>query len=197
VNGHRHAVDYLLEMDGNWNMTGVNNGTLLHRAAWGGDLEMVRRLIARGADIGNRDNPFVATPLSWAQHNRQQHVFDWMRSHCAIDLHDAVSFDLREHVLARLDEEPASVNRRTDHWDIPQAAPLHWASWLHYEDVDGTHSHDPARREELVRLLLDRGADPNAVAGNGLTPLDIARASGAHGIAALLESRGGRSAADL
>ncbi len=190
VRGQREAVDFLLEKDGNWNMTGVNNGTLLHRAAWEGDLDMVKRLVAKGADISNRDNPFHSTPLSWAQHNKQQEVFDWLRAHCAIDLHDAVCFDLREHVEARLNEHPASVNQRLDQWEIPQVTPLHWAAWLRIEDVDGLHSHDEARREELVALLLQRGADPTIVAGNGLTALDMADACGATRIATLLERHG-------
>lgn len=197
VRAQAEAVDFLLEKDGNWNMIGVNNGTALHRAAWQGDLGMVQRLVAKGADMSNRNNPFVATPLSWAQHNKQVEVFQWIRTHCRIDLHDAVGFGLREHVEARLREDPASVNKRRDHWDIPQCTPLHWAAWLTYEDIDGRQSHDPSTREELVRLLLDNGADPNVVAGNGLTPLDIADAAGATGIAALLERHGAKRAADL
>ena len=43
----RDAVDFLLEKDGNWNMIGVNNGAALHRAAFAGDLDMVRRLVRR------------------------------------------------------------------------------------------------------------------------------------------------------
>jgi hypothetical protein len=191
------ALDFLLEKDGNWNMTGVNNGTLLHRAAWNGDRPMVERLVARGADLSNRDNPFHSTPLSWAQHARQQEMFEWLRTHCRIDLHDAVCFDLREHVHARLREDPAAINRRIDQWEIPQCTPLHWAAWLYVEDVAGTHRHDPTAREELVQLLLDHGADPNIVAGNGSTPLDITLACGATGIAALLQHHGGKRAGEL
>ncbi len=197
VNKHPDAVDFLLEKDGNWDMIGVNNGTALHRAAWAGDLDMVKRLVAKGADISNRNNPFTATPLSWAQHNKQTEVFEWMRAHCRIDLHDAVGFDLREHVVARLGEDPASVNKRIDQWDIPQCVPLHWAAWLSYEDVDGTHSHHLSSREALVRLLLENGADPNIVAGNGLTALDIAEYQHASSVATLLRQHGGKRAAEL
>ena len=146
---------------------------------------MVKRLVTKGADISNRDNPFTSTPLSWAKHNKQQKVFDWMREHCPIDLHEAVCFDLREHVEARLREDPSSVNKRIDQWDMPQCTPLHWAAWTHVEDVDGSHSHDQASRTELIKLLLDRGAKVNIVAGNGCTALDVAEASKATVIAAL------------
>jgi ankyrin repeat protein len=64
-------------------------------------------------------------------------------------------------------------------------------------DVGGAHSFDPARRERLVRLLLKAGADPNIVAGNGLTALDMAEAAHAAGIAALLEKHGAMRAVDL
>jgi ankyrin repeat protein len=197
VNNHPAAVDFLLEKDGNWDMTGVNNGTALHRAAWAGDLAMVRRLVAKGADISNRDNPFHSPPLSWAQHNRQAEVFEWMRMNCRIDLHEAVCFDLREHVEARLREKPASVNQRLDHWDIPQCTPLHWAAWIQFEDVDGRHSHDEATRVELVKLMLEKGADPNIVAGNGLTALDLAHYCGALKIADLLTQHGAKRAEEL
>jgi Ankyrin repeat len=194
VRGQREAVDFRLAKDGNWNVIGVNNGTALHRGAWAGDVEMVKHLVTRRADISNRDNPFNSTPLSWAQHNKRQEVFDWLRAHCAIDLHDAVCFDLREHVRARLNEDPASVNRPIDPWDVPQSAPLRWAAWLGIEDIDELHSHEETRREELVRLLLQNGADPKIVAGNGLTALDMADACAASRIAGLLEQHGGRRA---
>ena len=197
VNHRQQAFDFLLEKDGNWDMTGVNNGALLHRAAWDGDLALVQRLVAKGADVGNRDNPFGGSPLSWAQHNKQQAVFDWLRTHCKIDLHDAVGFDLREHVEARLREDPASVNLQRDHWDIPRSTPLYWASWTHINDVDGRHDLDEAHRLGLVRLLLDAGADPNIVSGDGNTALDVAVHGGATQIAELLVAHGAKRGDEL
>jgi hypothetical protein len=176
VREQQAAVDYLLEKDGNWDMTGVNNGAVLHRAAFAGDLEIVRRLVAKGASMSNRDNPFNSTPLGWADHNNQAEVVEWMRSHCALDLHDAVTFDFLEQVEARLREDPASVNRQIDHWDIPLGTALHWAASM--------------GRVEAARILLRNGADPDILAGNGLAPLEIADANGADAVAALLEERG-------
>ncbi len=191
------AVDLLLEKDGNWNMIGADNGTALHCAAWDGDLSMVQRLIAKGADLSNRENPYEATPVSWARHNTRADVVAWFRENCRIDLHDAAAFDFREHVEARLNEEPEAIHRRIDHWGIPICTPLHWAVWTQVTDVNGTHHHDPATRRDLVQLLLDRGADPNALAGDGRTPLDMALACDAAPVVTLLQERGARTAAEL
>jgi ankyrin repeat protein len=183
VRAQRDAVDFLLEKDGNWDMIGVNNGTVLHRAAGAGDLAMVRRLVAKGADVSDRNNPFAATPMSWAHHGNQDAVCRWMQEHCAVDLHDAVSFDLRDHLVARLREDPASVDRRIDHWGIPQGTPLHWAARLN--------------REELAKLLLENRADPNILSGTGQTALDLAEEAGAAGLAKRIEQHGGKRSADL
>ncbi len=173
VRGQREAVDSLIELDGNWNMTGVNNGTALHRAANADDLDMVKRLVAKGADISDRNNPFTATPLSWAAHFEIERVVEWFRANCPIDIHDAACFDFPEHVQARLREHPEAANQRCDQWDIPKATPLHCAA---LKD-----------RREIAKLLLAHGADPTLRAGNGLTPLEEALRAGSTEVAHLLE----------
>ena len=69
VREQRDAVDFLLEKDGNWNMVGVNNGAALHRAAFAGDLDMVRRLVERGADT---EQPRQPVQLDAARMGRPQ-----------------------------------------------------------------------------------------------------------------------------
>jgi ankyrin repeat protein len=177
VRDQREAVDYLLEKDGNWNMVGVNNGTALHRAACAGDIDVIQRLVAKGADVSDRNNPFNSTPLGWADHNKQTAVLAWLRDHCVIDLHDAVSFDMRDHIEARLRADPASADARIDHWDIPQGTPLHSAAALD--------------REEAAKVLLANGADPNILDANGMTARDVAEHHGATAVAALLARHGG------
>ncbi len=172
VNQHREAVDFLLEKDGNWNMIGVNNGTALHRAAGNGDLYMVQRLVAKGADISDRNNPVHGTPFAWAEHEKRHEVCDWMIANCPLDLHDAVYFKLREHAEARIRENPSCVNNVVDHLQLRRGTALHHAARLD--------------RLAFAQLLLDNGADPNLLAGDGRTALDIADEKGHAELAQLL-----------
>jgi ankyrin repeat protein len=47
----------------------------------------------------------------------------------------------------------------------------------------------------MANLLLEKGADPNILAGNGLTALDVAEQAQAEGIVMLIEQRGGKRSA--
>jgi ankyrin repeat protein len=177
------TVDFLLGKDGNWNMIGVNNGTALHRAMSGGDRAMVERLVGLGADLNDRNNPFSATPISWTDHAGHLDDFRWVAGRYPVDLHDAVCFDLPDHVKARLDEDPARLNLQIDQWDVPRSTALYWAA--------------SCKRPHLVQLLLQRGANPNLISGAGRTALDAAERKSADDIAALIRAHGGARAADL
>jgi ankyrin repeat protein len=47
---------------------GSPEGTLLHAAAWFGDADIVRTLLARGADPCAKSGAYFETPLAWAVH---------------------------------------------------------------------------------------------------------------------------------
>src|SRR5207244_2379964 len=48
-------------------------GTLLHHAAWVGNPDLIRRLLAHGADPNARADTEYATPLGWAALASQYH----------------------------------------------------------------------------------------------------------------------------
>ncbi len=50
---------------------GQHHATPLHWAAWHGQAELVRQLLAQGAPIENSDNDYRVTPLNWALHGSQ------------------------------------------------------------------------------------------------------------------------------
>ena len=58
---------------------GINlAATPLHNAAWMGDLDMVRLLLSLGADPAALDPSYRATPLGWAEYNRQADVVAYL-----------------------------------------------------------------------------------------------------------------------
>jgi ankyrin repeat protein len=50
---------------------GQHHATPLHWAAWHGQAELVRMILARGASIENSDNDYKVTPLNWAVHGSE------------------------------------------------------------------------------------------------------------------------------
>jgi hypothetical protein len=84
---HHALVRWLLSQGGNPNAraTAGSGHTVLHAAAWNGDLAMVKLLVGAGADPTLRDRQYDATPLGWAETSiditgnpRCRAVADWL-----------------------------------------------------------------------------------------------------------------------
>jgi ankyrin repeat protein len=56
------------------------HATPLHQAAYGGHLETVKLLVARGARADVIDKGHHATPLGWAEHGQRTAVVEFLRS---------------------------------------------------------------------------------------------------------------------
>ncbi|HEX7019219.1 MAG TPA: ankyrin repeat domain-containing protein [Gemmatimonadaceae bacterium] len=67
--GHHDLVRWLLDRGANVNARSdaASRHTALHSAAWNGDVEMVRLLLAAGADPALRDDEHNGTALGWAE----------------------------------------------------------------------------------------------------------------------------------
>jgi hypothetical protein len=56
----------------------VSGRTPAHVAAGAGELDLLRKLVDLGADLGARDDDFHSTPLRWARFMQRDHVVAWL-----------------------------------------------------------------------------------------------------------------------
>lgn len=72
--GHHDVVPLLISLGFPVDGSGPDGRTALHYAALAGDVELVERLLARGADPARRDRDYDATPAQWARHGRHSEL---------------------------------------------------------------------------------------------------------------------------
>ena len=207
--GHANIVRFLLDAgaDPNLQDTWVSmppNGTPLENAAERGHLEIVKLLVERGADVNKKG---CSTPLRGAcAYGRADVVRDLLSKGARWEpeyLLAAVATGSVETVMA-LVEAGCDVNYRTPDGETP----LHFAAVqkspamaealirlgakvnVRCKRWKETPLHRAASRGrlEVVRVLLEAGADPTIKNFKGKTPEQWARAYGQIGVAALIRN---------
>ena len=139
-----------------------DNAAPLHFAAMYADLEMIRLLVEAGADVEGKGDDFEVGVLGWATCFRQarEDVAEYLLSHgTTLNLWSAIALDKVDDVRAMIARDPALLNARMTR-NHHRRTPLH---------------HAAARdRPRIVQLLLELGADPNAIDAAGATALTTA-----------------------
>jgi ankyrin repeat protein len=159
---------------------GVSRDTPLHNAAAAGDRELMGLLLDRGARVDVADERGF-TPLHRALWKDYRGARNPARQKAAVELllaEGAFADPLIEAALGRvkrvrqfLAADPSRLSHR-DNWERTL---LHWAAM--------------AGQREVVALLLDQGADPNAADYMGETPLHLAISCGQAAVVQLLVQR--------
>jgi ankyrin repeat protein len=155
--------------------------TALHAAAFHGNVEAVRVLLAHDAKPNVRDKRYCATAAGWAAHAGHSVIRDLILE-ADVDPFQAIQFDRAEQIAAIVERNPWQLNKRfseladcearTDQW-----YPAGWQTPLAWAVTTG--------KLEAVRSLLELGADP-ITAPDGRTLRHMAEESGHDEIARLL-----------
>jgi len=160
--------------------------TPLHAAAWHGNVSAIDVLMKHGARVRAREEKYHGTPAGWADYAGHKEARDLILGG-SIGIMEVIEYDMAERVNAVLEEDPAALDRAfRDYGLFPRDAEA-WHTPLAYAVTRG--------REEIVRLLIERGAVTTLRSPEGATLSEIAQKAGHREIALILDGAAGRDEA--
>jgi hypothetical protein len=143
-------------------------------------------LMKHGGDVRAREEKYHGTPAGWADYSGHKEARDLILRG-PVDIIEAIQYDLAQRVKAVLDEDPAALNRAFGDYGLFPWDAEAWHTPLAYAVTRG--------REEIVRLLIERGADETLRSPEGMTLSKIAQKAGHQEIALFLNRAAGRDEA--
>jgi len=179
------------------------------------NVERVRDILAAAPGLAATRTPGGPSPLLLAVYVGAAPVVALLEPHVTMDACEAAALGAADRLAGLLDRDPAQAGARSgDGW-----TPLHLAGFFGQREAaelrlargasvsgvsGGAERNQPlhaalagACDAGIVRALVDRGADVDAVAATGVTPLHVAASRGNEELVRFLLASGARPGAKL
>jgi ankyrin repeat protein len=154
--------------------------TPLHAAAWRKNMSAAEALLKHGANVAAREDKWHGTPAGWAAYVSHTDVRDLILKG-PVDIMEAVDFGLTARIAAILTEDPGALNRPYSSYPLYPLYAEGWHTPLAYAAISG--------KVEVVRMLLNRGADVGVRSPDGRSLYEIVTEKGHKEVAGLLQHR--------
>ncbi len=187
--GDLSAVERLLEEGASVENRDDSGRTALVAAAYENHLEVARKLIEAGADVNVKDDTEQSAYLISTSEvgNDPRLLRLTLRNGADVESLDSYNGTGLIRASERGYAEIVKELLKTD-IDVDHVNNLEWTALLEAIILgDGGSQHT-----EVVRLLVDSGADVNLADGDGVTPLEHARKSDYKEIVQILEDAGAK-----
>jgi ankyrin repeat protein len=168
--GRADVVALLLELGMDVDVTDDSGIRGLQDAIAGGSIEVVRLLVAHGAEIDRKSKEYGGG-LGFAAHFERREIAELLAP-LSRDVHNLTSLGMKERLHELFCAEPELVNCRRAQ---TASTPL----FMLPDDEDGAL--------DMTAFLLERGADPTMANAAGVSAIEAARARGLLDAAELME----------
>jgi ankyrin repeat protein len=152
--------------------------TPLHAAAFHGNLSAASVLLQHGANVRSREQKYHGTPAGWANYAGHTDVRDLILRG-PVDIMEAVEYGLTQRIQTILEEDSEALRRPFSEYQLYPYDAEGWHTPLVFAVI--------RNKPEVVRFLLDQGADANIRSPQGKTLYQLAKENGHNAVAEMLK----------